>query len=80
LKTKSKYRYLFAGGGTGGHIFPAIAVAQQIRLLQPDAEILFIGTNNKIEATAVPFSGFEFKSIWISGFKRKKTVENLLLG
>ncbi|KUO60796.1 hypothetical protein APF79_04770 [bacterium BRH_c32] len=78
MKTKSKYRYLFAGGGTGGHIFPAIAVAQQIRLLQPDAEILFIGTNNKIEATAVPFSGFEFKSIWISGFKRKKTVENLL--
>lgn len=78
MKTKSTYRYLFAGGGTGGHIFPAIAVAQQIRLLQPEAEILFIGTNNKIEATAVPFSGFEFKSIWISGFKRKRTIENLL--
>jgi len=78
LKTKSKYRFLFAGGGTGGHIFPAIAVAQQIRVLQPDAEILFIGTKNKIEARAVPFNGFEFKSIWISGFQRKKKVENLL--
>ncbi|MFA7289750.1 MAG: undecaprenyldiphospho-muramoylpentapeptide beta-N-acetylglucosaminyltransferase [Melioribacteraceae bacterium] len=78
MNTKSKYRFLFAGGGTGGHIFPAIAVAQQIRLLQPDAQILFVGTKNKIEATAVPFNGFEFKSIWISGFQRKKTVENLL--
>lgn len=76
-KIKNK-RILFAGGGTGGHLFPAIAVALQIRKLLPEAEILFIGTRKKIESTIVPKYGFKFKSIWIKGFSRKASLENLL--
>jgi UDP-N-acetylglucosamine--N-acetylmuramyl-(pentapeptide) pyrophosphoryl-undecaprenol N-acetylglucosamine transferase len=74
----NKYRFLFAGGGTGGHIFPAIAVAENIRLLIPTADILFIGTKNKIEAEAVPKAGFKFRNIWIKGFARNFSLVNLL--
>ncbi len=74
----SKYNILFAGGGTGGHIFPAIAVAEKIRDLNPEASILFIGTRDKIESQVVPQNGFNFKPIWISGFQRKLALKNLL--
>jgi UDP-N-acetylglucosamine--N-acetylmuramyl-(pentapeptide) pyrophosphoryl-undecaprenol N-acetylglucosamine transferase len=73
-----KYRFLFAGGGTGGHLFPAVAVAQKIKSILPEAEILFIGTKSKIEGKIVPGLGYKFKSIWIKGFSRKLTLENLL--
>lgn len=75
---QSKYKFLFAGGGTGGHLFPAVAVAEQIRELKPEADILFIGTKDRIEGTVVPKLGFKFKSIWIKGFSRKINLENLL--
>jgi UDP-N-acetylglucosamine--N-acetylmuramyl-(pentapeptide) pyrophosphoryl-undecaprenol N-acetylglucosamine transferase len=75
---KTKYRFLFAGGGTGGHLFPAVAVAEQIRELKPEADILFIGTKSKIEGKVVPRLGFKFKSIWIKGFSRKINLENIL--
>jgi UDP-N-acetylglucosamine--N-acetylmuramyl-(pentapeptide) pyrophosphoryl-undecaprenol N-acetylglucosamine transferase len=75
---QSKYKFLFAGGGTGGHLFPAVAVAEQIRELKPEADILFIGTKDKIEGKVVPKLGFKFKSIWIKGFSRKISLENLL--
>ncbi len=75
---KNKYRFLFAGGGTGGHLFPAIAVADKIKSYMPDAEILFIGTKSRIEGKVVPKLGYKFKSIWIKGFSRKLTLENLL--
>jgi len=78
IKDKNIYRFLLAGGGTGGHLFPVIAVAEQILLLKPEAEILFVGTKSKIEGKVVPALGYKFKSIWIKGFARKLTVENLL--
>ena len=79
MKTvQTKYRFLFAGGGTGGHLFPAIAVAEQIKEMKPDADILFIGTKNKIEGRVVPKLGYNFKSIWIKGFSRKITLDNFL--
>jgi UDP-N-acetylglucosamine--N-acetylmuramyl-(pentapeptide) pyrophosphoryl-undecaprenol N-acetylglucosamine transferase len=78
ISNEVKYRYLFAGGGTGGHLYPAIAVAQKIMELQPNAEILFIGTKTKIEAKVVPQIGFKFKTIWISGFSRKLNFSTLL--
>ena len=78
MKTTSPYRFLFAGGGNGGHLFPAVAVAEKIRLLKPEAEFLFIGTRSKIEGRVVPKLGFQFKPIWIKGFARKFTVENFL--
>lgn len=75
---QNKYRFLFAGGGTGGHLFPAVAVAEQIREMKPEADILFVGTKDRIEGRVVPKLGFKFKSIWIKGFSRKFNLENLL--
>ena len=69
---------LFAAGGTGGHLFPAIAIAEETRKIHPDARIAFVGTRNKIEARVVPGKGFAFYTIWISGFHRRLTVDNLL--
>ena len=70
-------KYLFAAGGTGGHINPALAVAGEIREKYPDSEILFIGTKNKMEATLVPKAGFDFETISISGFQRQLTFANI---
>lgn len=72
------YRFLFAGGGTGGHLYPAIAVADEIKRLKPESEIIFVGTKSKIEGRVVPKLGYGFKSIWIKGFARKFNLENLL--
>lgn len=77
-KLKTPYRFIFAGGGTGGHLYPALAVAQQIRELKPESEILFVGANGKIEARVVPEHDFNFKTIWISGFARKFNMNNIL--
>lgn len=78
MQNSNKYRFLFAGGGTGGHLFPAIAVADKIKSLIPEADIMFVGTKSKIEGRVVPELGYKFSSIWISGFARKFTFENLL--
>lgn len=78
MKNLTPYRFIFAGGGTGGHLYPAIAVAQQIKALKPEAEILFVGTKDKIEARVVPANKFNFKTIWISGFSRKLNLKNIL--
>ncbi len=78
MKANTPYRFIFAGGGTGGHLYPALAVAQAIRAQKPDAKILFVGAKNKIEERVVPEYGFNFKPIWISGFSRKINLSNLL--
>lgn len=70
-------KILFAAGGTGGHINPALAAAGEIREKYPDAEILFVGTKDKMEAKLVPEAGFDFASIDISGFYRQLTLENI---
>jgi len=70
--------FLFAGGGTGGHLYPAIAIAEEIRLLCPEAEIAFAGTKGKIEERVVPKRGYRFIPIWISGFRRKLTMGTVL--
>lgn len=71
-------KVLFAAGGTGGHINPALAVAGVIRERHPDAEILFVGTKDKMESKLVPQAGYDFTTIKISGFQRKISVENLI--
>lgn len=76
--SKTQYRFLFAGGGTGGHLFPAVAVAEKIRAKLPEADILFVGTKSKIEGRIVPKLGYKFKSIWIKGFSRTFNLENIL--
>ena len=77
-KARSDYRFLFAGGGTGGHLFPSLAVAEKIRKMLPESEIMFVGSKSKIEGRVVPKSGFAFSPIWIKGFSRKFTLDNLL--
>jgi len=71
-------RIAIAGGGTGGHVFPALGIAEAIRKQMPDAAFLFFGTAGKIEATVVPQRGFPFRTIWISGFHRSLRPANLL--
>jgi UDP-N-acetylglucosamine--N-acetylmuramyl-(pentapeptide) pyrophosphoryl-undecaprenol N-acetylglucosamine transferase len=68
----------FAGGGTGGHLYPALSIAEAVRKRQPEADILFIGTEGKIEARVVPSHGFAFRSIAITGFARKLSLETLV--
>ena len=69
---------LFAGGGTGGHLFPALAIADEIRKRNRKANLLFVGIKDKIEARIVPQRGFGFTTIWISGFHRGLRLQNLL--
>jgi len=69
---------VFTGGGTGGHLFPAIAIADEIRKIKPDSEITFIGTRHKIESRVVPQRGYRFETIWVSGLRRKCSVQNIL--
>lgn len=71
-------KVLLAGGGTAGHINPAIAIAQYIRSQQPDAKILFAGTPKGMEAELVKKAGFDFTPIKVGGFRRSLSVENLL--
>ncbi len=71
-------RIAIAGGGTGGHVFPAISIAEAIRSVRKDAEFLFFGTAGRIEERVVPAKGYPFRTIWISGFHRSLRPGNLL--
>lgn len=71
-------RVLMAAGGTGGHVYPAIAIADAIRKSNRDTKILFVGTRDRMEWETVPTYGYEIKRIWISGLHRRLTVQNLL--
>ena len=70
-------KVLLAGGGTGGHVYPAIAIANKIKEHNPDCEILFVGTKNGIESEIVPKAGFELKTVTVQGFKRKIDLDNI---
>ncbi len=70
-------RVLISGGGTGGHVYPAIAIANAIKDKDPSAEILFVGAKGKLEMEKVPAAGYPIKGLWISGFQRKLSMRNL---
>ena len=72
-----KKRYLISGGGTGGHIFPALAIANKIKKEQPDAEFLFIGASDKMEMQRVPEAGYEIKGLTIYGISRERSFRAL---
>lgn len=78
MKNEQPYRLIISGGGTGGHIFPAIAIANMFRERHPDAEILFVGAEGRMEMTRVPEAGYPIIGLWISGLQRKLTWSNLL--
>lgn len=70
-------RVIISGGGTGGHVFPAIAIADAIKAKAPETEILFVGANGKIEMEKVPKAGYKIEGLNISGFQRKLSLRNL---
>jgi UDP-N-acetylglucosamine--N-acetylmuramyl-(pentapeptide) pyrophosphoryl-undecaprenol N-acetylglucosamine transferase len=69
---------IISGGGTGGHIFPALAIARALRKKIPGAQILFIGAKGKMEMEKVPEAGFQIQGLWISGLKRELSASNLM--
>ena len=71
-------KVIISGGGTGGHIFPALAIAQVIRKHHPDCAIHFVGAEGRMEMQKVPQAGYEIKGLWISGIQRKLTLKNLI--
>ena len=71
-------RFIISGGGTGGHIFPAIAIADELKRRLPDAEILFVGAKDRMEIQKVPQAGYPIEGLWISGLQRKLSWQNLL--
>jgi len=73
------YKVLISGGGTGGHIFPAIAIAKELERQLPEVKIKFGGAKGKMEMQKVPQAGYEIEGLWISGFRRKRSLTNLLL-
>ena len=72
-----KYRFIISGGGTGGHIFPAISIADTLKARYPDAEILFIGAEDRMEMEKVPNAGYAIKGLPISGIDRSSPVRNI---
>ncbi|MEQ8474520.1 MAG: undecaprenyldiphospho-muramoylpentapeptide beta-N-acetylglucosaminyltransferase [Marinoscillum sp.] len=70
-------RIMISGGGTGGHIYPAIAIAQSLQELLQDVEILFVGAQGKMEMTKVPEAGFKIVGLWISGLQRSLSLQNM---
>ncbi|PHS04737.1 MAG: undecaprenyldiphospho-muramoylpentapeptide beta-N-acetylglucosaminyltransferase [Kordia sp.] len=74
-----KVKVIVSGGGTGGHIYPAIAIADEIKRRYPDTEFLFVGANDRMEMEKVPAAGYKIKGLWISGVQRKLLSKNNLL-
>jgi len=74
----SKYKIILSGGGTGGHIYPAIAIANELKSRFPDAEFLFVGAKDRMEMEKIPQAGYKIKGLWITGIERKLTLKNLM--
>ena len=74
---KKEYRIIISGGGTGGHIFPALSIADAIKAKHPDAKILFVGADNRMEMQRVPDAGYEIMGLPIAGFDRKNLLKNI---
>jgi UDP-N-acetylglucosamine--N-acetylmuramyl-(pentapeptide) pyrophosphoryl-undecaprenol N-acetylglucosamine transferase len=74
----AKHKFILSGGGTGGHIYPAIAIANELKSRFPDADILFVGAKDKMEMQKVPQAGYKIKGLWIAGLQRKLTLQNAM--
>lgn len=75
---KNKPNILISGGGTGGHIYPAIAIANELKKRYPNANFLFVGAKDRMEMEKIPQNGYDIKGLWISGIQRKLSLKNLL--
>lgn len=74
----AKKKFILSGGGTGGHIYPAVAIANELKSRFPDAEFLFVGAQDKMEMQKVPQAGYNIKGLWIAGLQRKLTLQNMM--
>ena len=74
-----KLRVIISGGGTGGHIFPALSIANKLKELNSATEILFVGAEGRMEMEKVPAAGYEIIGLPVSGLQRKLTLSNLAL-
>ncbi|WP_338357642.1 undecaprenyldiphospho-muramoylpentapeptide beta-N-acetylglucosaminyltransferase [Yeosuana marina] len=72
------YKIILSGGGTGGHIYPAIAIANSLKEAFPNAEFLFVGAKDRMEMEKVPQAGYDIKGLWISGIQRSLTLKNAM--
>ena len=72
-------RFIISGGGTGGHIFPAISIADALRAEDPECEILFVGAKGKMEMERVPKAGYKIIGLPVAGLQRKLSLKNLVL-
>ncbi|MFK5972956.1 MAG: undecaprenyldiphospho-muramoylpentapeptide beta-N-acetylglucosaminyltransferase [Flavobacteriaceae bacterium] len=72
------YRFILSGGGTGGHIYPAIAIANELKRRYPKAEFLFVGARDRMEMEKVPQAGYKIEGLWITGLQRKLSLKNLM--
>ena len=70
-------KVILSGGGTGGHIYPALTIADQIKKLRPDAQIIFVGTQQGLEKNIIPRYGYPLRYIEIAGFKRSLSFDTL---
>ena len=75
---QNSLRVMISGGGTGGHIYPAIAIANAIKAMRPDTEFVFVGAKGKMEMQKVPEAGYHIIGLWISGIQRSLSVKNLM--
>ncbi len=73
-----KLKFILSGGGTGGHIYPAVAIANELKSRFPNAEFLFVGANDKMEMQKVPQAGYKIEGLWIAGLQRKLTLQNAM--
>jgi len=73
-----KLKFILSGGGTGGHIYPAVAIANELKSRFPNAEFLFVGAKDKMEMQKVPQSGYKIEGLWIAGLQRKLTLQNVM--
>ncbi len=72
------YKFIISGGGTGGHIYPAVAIADELKLRYPDADFLFVGAKDRMEMEKVPQAGYKIEGLWISGLQRSLSLKNLM--
>lgn len=75
---KNSIKVIISGGGSGGHMFPAIAIANALKKKAKDIDILFVGAKGRIEMEKVPAAGYKIEGLWISGFQRRLTIKNIL--
>ena len=74
---KENLRIIISGGGTGGHIFPAVSIANAIKEICPETDILFVGAEGRMEMQRVPAAGYQIKGLPVAGFDRKNPFKNI---